>query len=84
MTLVTRFKGSRKTEPDRLCQMKAMECQRYALTATNPAVRLMYLNIAKQWEEMAEHTGRQSNGAGPERRQGVVIFPNRFHRRSRI
>jgi len=57
---------------------KAMECWRNALTATNPAVRMMYLHIAKQWNEMAEYAKRRSNGTGREREQGVVVFPNRF------
>ena len=78
MTLLTRFNASRETEPVRLCRKKAMECRRNALTATNPAVRMMYLHIAKQWNEMAEYAKRRSNGTGREREQSVVIFPNRF------
>ncbi len=38
-----------------LYQRNALECERAARTATDPAIRLAYLDLARQWREMAEH-----------------------------
>ena len=32
-----------------------VECQRAALSAPDPDIRQMYLDLAKQWKELAEH-----------------------------
>jgi hypothetical protein len=36
------------------CRRKAIECQRATLAA-RPNIRQMYLDLAKQWKELAEH-----------------------------
>ncbi len=38
-----------------LPKKKAVECQRAALAAPGLDVRQMYLDLAKQWKELAEH-----------------------------
>ena len=40
------------------CRRKAIECQRAALAAPDPNIRQMYLDLAKQWKELAEHAAR--------------------------
>ena len=42
------------------CRRKAIECQRAALAAPDPNIRQMYLDLAKQWKELAEHAARLS------------------------
>ena len=36
------------------CRKKAIECERGAVLATDPAVRLIYADLARQWRDMAE------------------------------
>ena len=79
MTFIT-SRSSSKTEPVRLCRRKAVECQRTALTATNPNVRLRYFQLARLWREMAEEAARRTNGSSPSKGQGVVIFPKQFQK----
>ena len=38
------------------CRRQAAECERAAIIATDLPVRLMYLDLARQWREMAEQT----------------------------
>ena len=37
------------------CRRKAIECQRCALAAPDHDIRQMYLDLAKQWKELAEY-----------------------------
>ena len=37
----------RATAPLRLCRRKAMECQRTAMTTTNPVIRSRFFHLAK-------------------------------------
>ncbi len=39
----------------KLYQSNARECERAARIATDLAVRSAYLDLARQWREMAEH-----------------------------
>jgi hypothetical protein len=56
MTSITYLDGSanEKNEAVRLCRKKATECQRTALTTSDPMVRLRFLHLAKLWREMAD------------------------------
>ena len=56
-----------------------MECQRTALTATSPNVRLRYFHLAKLWREMADDAVRRTNGYSPSEGR-VVLFLNRFQK----
>ena len=81
MTPITYLNGSsNETEAVRLCRRKAMDCQRTALTATNPNVRLRYFHLAKLWREMADDAVRRTNGYSPSEGRGVVLFLNRFQK----
>jgi hypothetical protein len=84
MTLITYLDGSSTvTEPIRLCRRKARECQRAALTTTDPNTRLRFLHLAKLWTEMADEEERKTNGSSPSEERGVVIFLNQFQNRSK-
>jgi hypothetical protein len=37
------------------CRRRAVECQRAVLAAPDPNIRQMYLDLAKQWRELAEY-----------------------------
>ena len=66
-----------ETDASRLCQKKARDCLRTALTAANPATRLRFLHLAKMWREMAEGTEQQSNEASASECV-VILFPKLF------
>jgi hypothetical protein len=36
------------------CRKKALQCEQAAIIATDMGARLMYLDVARQWREMAE------------------------------
>ena len=37
------------------CRRKAAECERAAVLANEDSVRCAYLDLARQWREMADH-----------------------------
>ena len=79
MTRITYLDGvSSEAEPIRLCRRKATECQRTALTTTDPNIRQRYLHLAKLWREMADDAKGQSNGSSASEGRGVLIFLNRY------
>jgi hypothetical protein len=60
----------------RWCQKKARDCQRFALTAKDPKVRLVSFNLAKMWREMADDAEQETVELSKE--IGAVInFPSR-------
>ena len=46
--------SSNEINSNRWCQKKARDCQRAALTAKDPKVRLVFLHLAKMWREIAD------------------------------
>jgi hypothetical protein len=75
-----RYPNSSPSEANasRWCQKKARDCQRAALTAKDPKVRLVFFNLSKMWREMAgvaepeTETVEQSKGVDV-----VINFPSR-------
>jgi hypothetical protein len=43
------------SERAEVSRKKVTECQRLAMAASDPATRQMYLDLAQQWREVAEH-----------------------------
>ena len=68
-----------RDRPLRLCRRKAMECQRTAMTTTNPVIRSRFFHLAKLWREMADEAARASGSSASEAR-GVLIFLNQFQK----
>jgi hypothetical protein len=67
---------SDETNGNRLCKKKARDCQRDALTAKDPKVRLAFFHLAKMWREMADEAEQEAGGLLKE--DGIVInFPTR-------
>ncbi len=80
MTPITYLNGSpTKTERVGLCRRKATECQRTALTTTDPNIRLRFWHLAKLWREMADEAARTTVASTSDER-GVVLFPNQFQK----
>jgi hypothetical protein len=69
-----------ETEVARLCRRKARECQRTALTISDPEVRLRFLHLAKLWREMAGEAEQRTSAAPSSEEKRVVIFPKRFQK----
>jgi hypothetical protein len=70
------YPNSSSDETSRWCQKKARDCQRVALTAKDPKVRLVFSQLAKMWREMADEAEQEAGGLLKE--DGIVInFPTR-------
>jgi hypothetical protein len=68
--------SSDETHACRSCRKKARDCQRVALTAKDPKVRLAFSHLAKIWREMAAEADQET--VEPSKGLGVVInFPSR-------
>jgi hypothetical protein len=44
------------SEQAEACRRKAAECERAVVLATRPDVKAIYRDLARQWQEMAEHS----------------------------
>jgi hypothetical protein len=81
MTSITYLDGSanEKNEAVRLCRKKATECQRTALTTSDPMVRLRFLHLARLWRELADEADQRTNKPPTSEDKGVIIvFPKRL------
>ena len=53
MTSTSYLHGSSgETDASRFCREKARDCQRAALTVTDPKFRITFLHLAKLWHEL--------------------------------
>ena len=78
MTSISYLHGSSgETDASRFCREKARDCQRAALTTTDPNFRLTFLHLAKLWRELAD--ARSNKREGPENKSVVIFFPKRSH-----
>ena len=66
---------SGETDASRFCLEKARDCQRAALTTTDPS-RLTFLQLAKLWRDMAD--ARSNKRGGLEDEGVVILFPKLF------
>ena len=67
--------SSDETNASRSCRKKARDCQRAALTAKDPKVRLAFSHLAKIWREMAREADQETvefRAAAGEAVDGVV------------
>jgi len=62
-----------ETDASRFCREKARDCQRAALTTTDPSFRLTFLQLAKLWHEMADV--RSNKRDEQEDDSVVLLFP---------
>ena len=77
MTSTSYLPGSSgETDASRFCREKARDCQRAALTTTDPKFRLTFLRLAKLWREMADV--RSNKREGPKDESVVILFPKLF------
>jgi hypothetical protein len=59
-------------------EQKSRDCQRAALTAKDPKVRLVIFNLAKMWREMVDEAEPEIETVEPSKGIGIVInFPSR-------
>jgi hypothetical protein len=78
MTSISYLHGSPgETDASRFCREKARDCQRAALTTTDPNFRLTFLHLAKLWHEIAD--ARSNKREGLENKSVVILFPMRSH-----
>jgi hypothetical protein len=78
MTSISYLHGSSgKTNASRFCREKARDCQRAALTTTDPNFRRTFLHLAKLWSELAD--ARSNKREGPKNKSVVILFPKRSH-----
>ena len=76
MTSTSYLHGSSgETDASRFCRQKARDCQRAALTTTDPNFRLTFMRLANLWREMAD--ARRNKREGPENKSVVIFFPKR-------
>ena len=64
------------TDASRFWRKKARDCQRAALTSTDPNFRLTFLRLANLWREMAD--ARRNKREGIEDERVVILFPKLF------
>jgi hypothetical protein len=77
MTSTSYLHGSSgETDASRFCREKARDCQRAALTTTDPNFRLTFLHLAKLWREMADARSKKLDGL--EHEGVVILFPKLF------
>jgi len=77
MTSTSHLHGSfGETDASRFCQEKARDCQRAALTTTDPGFRFTFLQLAKLWRDMAD--ARSNKRGGPKDEGVVILFPKLF------
>jgi hypothetical protein len=77
MTSISYLHGlSGETDASRFCREKARDCQRAALTATDPKFRLTFLHLAKLWHEMANARSKKPEKLEDE--NVVIPFPKTF------
>ena len=63
MTSISYLHGSSgETDASRFCREKARDCQRAALTTTDPNFRLTFLHLAKLWRELADRGATSERG----------------------
>jgi hypothetical protein len=68
--------SSGETDASRFCREKARDCQRAALTTTDPNFRRTFEHLAKLWSELADARSRKREG--PESKCVVILFPKLF------
>jgi hypothetical protein len=76
MTIPYLYGSSGETDASRFCREKARDCQRAALTVTDPKFRLTFLHLAKLWHEMAN--ARSKKPKKLEDKSVVIPFPKMF------
>jgi hypothetical protein len=68
--------SSGETNASRFCREKARDCQRAALTTTDPKFRLTFLHLAKLWREIADARSKKLERL--EDKSVVILFPKLF------
>jgi hypothetical protein len=78
MTPISYLHGlSGEADASRFCREKARDCQRAALTTTDPSFRFTFLQLAKLWREMAD--ARSNKREALEDESVVILFPKWSH-----
>jgi hypothetical protein len=57
-----------------------MECQRTAMTTTNPVIRSRFFHLAKLWREMADEAEQRPIVSSNYKPPGVVLSISRFQK----